>query len=410
MKTIIIIKTIVFLLLVFLCTNSFGQFEEFTRGHSENDLYVRCYTIANNPDSTYLIYLEKNGSKAIPRNNTQILFHGLTAEPITGNLVGHEGHFIALSTDYGTHFGQVHGYLYHTLLHEVYGGLEPGEFITMGSDLEVWPNPNIVYHRTSDYGSHYTLVKDSTFGVFNGEMGVISGELYQMPIINGHAFLCRSVNYCETFDTIPVDTTIINENLNLKFFKLSHGSDPGELFLVTKTNIPFYTVYHTTNYGLDWTKKDTLSFESDYQMATAGRAHCSFYFANLISTQGATYNTLQIYYSSDCGQTFTIYEHLLSPNVGIDELNEPTFSNLCINPNPAKEEIIVSFNLSNIRNVKLIIYNGIGQTVKRIDLNQVVIGQNNLKMNLSDLKSGFYTCCIFSDNIINTMGKLFVVN
>jgi hypothetical protein len=411
MKTMLLNKALVFLILVFLCLHTYGQIEEFTRGHSDNDLYVHCYNLANYYDSTTLIYLEENGSKASLKNKTDMLFWGLIAEPIAGYLVAHEVHSIALSTDFGIHFNQFHGYVnYYTVLHEMYGGLVPGEYVTMGDDASVWPYPNTVYHKTSDYGSHYTLVKDSTIQLINGEIGVISGELYQMPIINGHAFLCRSINYCETFDSIPVDTTIINENLDLKFFKLSHGFDPGELFLVTKTNISLYTIHHTTNYGLEWIKMDTLSFESEYQMATAGRAPCSFYFANLFSTQGATYNTLQIYYSSDCGQTFTKFEHLLSPNVDINELSKPTTSHLCLTPNPAIDVTTLSFDLTNIKNVKLIIYNNLGQIIKETYLDQVVIGKNQFKMSLSDLKPGFYTFCILSENTNNVTGKLFIID
>jgi hypothetical protein len=383
----------------------------FIRGHNSDDLYI--HTASEDPfNGYYLFYLTENGS-IVTMQNSNWIFGRITAETIPGKLIDFTPENWLYSIDYGKNFSGGSGYVnYYTSFDYLFGGEIPGEYMTQGSDISLNPYPlSYVIYKTTDYGLHYTFIADSVGEIINGEPGHISGEFYQMPLLNGHAFLCRSLDFGATFDSIPVDTNVINVNTGLNFGELSRGKQPGELFLVSKTVVSaseiHYSIYHTSDYGHTWVLKSTKVFDSERQKFTGGRAACSFYMANLKTTPNSTYYTLQIYYSADCGETFTLYEHMLTPDVGLSD-KAKSDGRLCISPNPAKDLITLAYTVKIAGKVTMRLYSSDGKQADMLLSEQQDPGTHSLKYPCGQLKPGMYSIGMTDASGKTVSGKFIV--
>jgi len=293
----------------------------------------------------------------------------------------------------------------------LYGGEIPGEYIIQGYDPSVWPDLMGVIYKTSDYFANYTLIADTSEGIRNGEVGLVSGEFFQMPIINQHAFLTHSLDFGVTSDTISVDTTIINENTGLYFKALSRGAAQGELFLVTKQTVSptdiHYIIYHTTDYGVTWQLKSTKVFDSERQQFTAGRGSCTFYIANLKTTPNSTYYTLQILSSADCGETFTTYEYLLTPDVGLKNDIKASVSQVRISPNPASDKITLNCMIAAPTDITIAVYNSLGKCVVQT-ASKKENSDFERTINIESLPPGFYSIQMKSKESTLVTGKFII--
>jgi len=354
-----------------------------------------------------------DGSEIAMQNNSDFLFSAeLTAEPGPGMMLGHSDQYFGQSIDFGKLFYMLPPFVNdYTSINGLYGGEIPGEYIIVGLDPSVYPYPMGVIYKTTDYFAHYTLIADTCNGIYNGEIGLVSGELFQMPIINKHAFLTHSLDFGVTSDTISVDTTIINENTGLYFKALSRGAAQGELFLVTKQTVSaseiHYYIYHSTDYGANWQFKSTKVFGSDRQEFTAGRGSCKFYIANLLTVSGSAYYKLQIQFSADCGETFTTYEHMLTPDVGLPEKALAGVNKVTITPNPASQLITLSCQLAKSSEMEIAVYNSTGQCVLRTTSSWEA-GYIEKTINIESLKQGFYSIQLQSEGSTFASGKFII--
>ena len=361
----------------------------------------------------YLLYLTMDGSEIKMQNNSNLFFSNeLTAEPGPGMMVGHSPLVFGQSISYGKSFFVLHPFVTDYITVEgLFGGEIPGEYIINGFDVSLWPNPMGVIYKTSDYFANYTLIADTCNGIYNGEVGLVSGELYQMPIINKHAFLTYSLDFGVTSDTISVDTTIINENTGLYFKALSRGATQGELFLVTKQTVTaseiHYYIYHSTNHGVNWQFKSTKVFDSDRQQFTAGRGSCKFYIANLLPVSGSAYYKLQIQFSSDCGETFTAFEHMLTPDVGVKESTVAGFNAVTISPNPASKLINLSCPIATSSEIEIVIFNSLGKSVLSATSSPEA-GHIEKTINIESLKQGLYSVQLQSGGATFATGKFII--
>ena len=400
-----------FPLVIMMSLHGHSQIGEFFRGHVSNDTYIYCTAAQNNP---ILFYLTENGSKIEMKNKADFLYGNLKAETIPGIIFGHTDSWFGKSEDYGKDFQFCAPYINdYTTIQGVYGGEIPGAYIAVAYNAGAWPYPGFMIYKTFDYGLHFTLVADTMTEIFYGEIGMVSGELYQMSKSNGHAFLERSINYGATFDTLAVDTTIINENLGIKINTLSRGSQQGELFLVSQQNVSstevHYNIYHTSDYGHTWILKSSKVFDSDWQQFTAGRDACSFYISNLKPTPGSSYYTLQIYYSADCGETFTVYEHHLTPDVGLADRVPTSDEPISISPNPASDEATVTAYLAKSSSIEITVYNSLGKCVVRTSPQWQAAGLLEKKMDIGELPSGVYSVKLSIGDKKTAIGKLMIV-
>ena len=372
-----------FVLIVFIPLDIYSQTNLMNRGHSTDDIYV----IYDGGTYNYLLYLTSNGELISKRSDNVMCGGSLTADPIPGKIIGHNSLYFFESDDYGQHFNTLPPLPidYITIL-GLYGGESPDNYTIQGYDVSVFPYPEIVLYKTTDNFASYTLVADTLNELNYCEGGSIAGELYHIPVVNGHAFLCHSLDYGATSDTLAIDTAIINENLGIEVKMLSHGSAQGELYLVTIQEIAAsrykYIIYHSADYGVSWQMKYFFEENSNRYSFTAGRGACKFYIAIVTTTPGSPYETLTILYSDDCADTFIPYYHLMSPDVGISENLAQQFR-LSVYPNPVTDRAkIVSAETSTI---PFLISDIKGQVRKS---GHLVNG--NADVDLNDLKPGLY--------------------
>jgi hypothetical protein len=140
-------------------------------------------------------------------------------------------------------------------------------------------------------------------------------------------------------------------------------------------------------------------------MLTAGRGDCSFYMANLQTNANSDYYTLEIYYSSDCGLTFTKYQHILSPNVGMKEITADAPA-ILISPNPAQTKVTVCFRPEDQSPVTLVFYNSLGSIVLRRDYKSVSSSGFSESIDLEGLPEGLFTVQLRSKGNLLSAGKL----
>lgn len=85
-----------------------------------------------------------------------------------------------------------------------------------------------------------------------------------------------------------------------------------------------------------------------------------------------------------------------------------TITDLKIYPNPTSDKTTVSFDLKENKNLNLLIFNGLGQVVKRLELQNLNVGQNQIELDTDDLPSGLYIGQLTDKNSNYSIFKLLV--
>lgn len=406
MKTLILI-TALYAFFVFMPLDSFSQANLMNRGHSTDDIYV----IYDGGTYNYFLYLTSNG-EVISKRSDNVLYR-ITAEPIPGKLFGHTSTYFGVSEDYGQHFNTLPPLPYYYItIFGLLGGEVAGNYTIYGEDISVYPYPMGVLYKTTDNFASYTLVADTLNELTYCEGGSIAGELYHIPVVNGHAFLCHSLDYGATSDTLAIDTAIINYNLGVKVKILSHGAAQGDLYLVTIQEVAAswykYVIYHSADYGVSWQMMYFFEENSNKYSFTAGRGACKFYIAVVKTTPGSPYETLTILYSDDCADTFIPYYHLMSPDVGINE-NDILPSVLSVSPNPASEIATITYELRKPGKVQIEIFSSEGRKVKVINEGCKTEGKNSCQLICSNLSPGIYSIILQTEQEVLASTRFVVI-
>ncbi len=381
-----------------------------TRGHINDDLYVYCY----DGNESILFYLTSDGGTIKKQSSSLIASSDFTTETIPGKVIGHSPEWFSQSNDYGKTFPITHFFIdQYTSIVKLFGGEVPGEYVIEGFDPTVWPNSGIVFYKTLDNFNTYSLIADSCDidSCIAIEIGSVSGELYFLNQLNGYAFLSHSIDFGITFDTTPVDTTIINANLGLKFRALCHGSTQGELYLVTQNDLSVsnfqYSIFYSNNFGASWEMKTSYESNSNIQAFSAGRGSCKFYIADLVPTPGSEYYTLKIYYSTNCGLTFDYYDHLLSPDVGI-LVHEDVKEYVRICPNPVINKVNIEYTFEGAGQVTLEIYSFDGKTIASLNEDYKIPGTYNVQFDNINFKAGIYIVSLITEKGVIASAKFII--
>jgi hypothetical protein len=77
-------------------------------------------------------------------------------------------------------------------------------------------------------------------------------------------------------------------------------------------------------------------------------------------------------------------------------------------PNPASDKITVSFKNETPRNATLLLVNMNGQVVKQKHLTDLVLGENNVSLNISNLDNGIYSCRVTGNGNVLVSKKLVI--
>ena len=192
-----------------------------------------------------------------------------------------------------------------------------------GEIYKVWTNESqwrVELHRSTDYGSYFTLVNHSIGAV--AEIGTDVGEIYMIqasPWPNIEPFeILYSDDYGENFTQhCIIDTAITGYSYPI----LTRGVEAGELYMITWDFSYRYNIYRSTDYGQNFEQQfqsepiDTYFWSVFF---TAGREQGSFYVM-MYSFDNYGINTdLKIYYSNDNAQTFTEYYHHIDETLPVE--------------------------------------------------------------------------------------------
>jgi hypothetical protein len=392
---------IVFRILVFLVPfQTFCQ-QDFFRGNENDDLYYSCHSNNKRVLCRFTEYGKKIDIKAD--------FGGLIeyAEPTKGTLFGRKDSSIYKSTDAGLTFTPIA--IPHNRIYNIFGGIINGECIVNTCTLANGVVKNEQIYKSYDNGLTQTLVKDSAYYLFRGHIGSVSGEIYSDLLLDESRFLCHSLDFGATFDTIPYDPSIFQQT-GRKLGAICPGTSAGELYLVTSTGtcpINDFYIYRSLDFGKTWNLQSEESFPcGDIMRYSCGREAGTFYILHEKESSSAQFLTLEIYASSDSGRTFNTYEHLIAHSLSVPEKDSSqAFS---VRPNPAKSDCTIEYLLKNNGNIRLNISAIEGKSSIILLNTYQSAGVNSYKLDCSNYIPGVYLVTLIGDNGLQSSCRLVI--
>ncbi|MES2592772.1 MAG: T9SS type A sorting domain-containing protein [Bacteroidota bacterium] len=117
---------------------------------------------------------------------------------------------------------------------------------------------------------------------------------------------------------------------------------------------------------------------------------------NFTVTQNGSY-TLVVSYGSGCTDTSLAYNF---NNIGIVE--SALINSVKVSPNPATNSVTIAFNfgIASQQTILVDIKNELGQSVKKVNVNQLANGKNEMLVDIADLPKGIYFIQIQGENSI----------
>ena len=391
---------VAFWILIFLIPLQVFSQRDFFRGNGNDDLYYSC---ASNYKSILCRFTEY-GKKIDIRAN----FDGLIeyAEPTEGILIGRRDSSIYKSIDAGLTFSPIA--IPHNRIYNIFGGIISGECIinTYTQANGVIKNEQI--YKSYDNGLTQILVKDSAFYLFFAHIGSVSGEIYSYLLMDDSRFLCHSLDFGATFDTISFDPSIFQQT-GRKFGAICPGTSAGEIYLVTSTGtcpVNDFYIYRSLDFGKNWTLQSEKSFPcGDIMRYSCGREAGTFYILHEKESSGAQFLTLEIYASSDSGRTFNTYQHLIAHSLSIPE--KDSLQSFSVRPNPAHDECIIEYRVRNNGNFRLNISATEGKSRNLLNAYQTT-GMHSYKLDCSNYAPGVYVVSLVEEDGFQTSLKLVI--
>jgi len=375
-----------------LATQVFCQtLSDVYRGHSVDDLYF-VYT------SVFQIsYITDDGQNIEIKNSNAFWDNQYVTDTTPGKMYSLYNSGITESNDYGKTF---------TMISQSWMNADTGIFAIKGGEIgglyyigATCTNKSLLCLKTLDYFSHIEPIS-----YYPLEVGFTPDEFYCGNANDSNFYLTHTINSGISYDTMYISDTIINDYY--LFSKLSRGSVPGELYLVTMLPAVnwYYQLYHSIDYGATWVEKNIPEglYEAYF---TAGRGNCKFYIVD-VSWYGQPDYKLDIYASNDCGESYTKYTHELPSFLGLAESNT-TLSRLKIIPNPAKDHVTISCILNNSSSISTTVYNSQGMCVLQ-SAPSWESANFERTIQVENLPQGLYSIQLQSDNQTVSTGKFII--
>lgn len=344
-----------------------------------------------------------------PAGDNDLNLKNFTADPTPGMLfctsLSNADTSIYKSTDYGKNWQR---------MTTLFNGLTPPIALLGGSvagEIIITERPSVSHFSigsTTDYFSTHVKNAQYTSYFTKPEVGINSGEIYGLnnAYASNRDFLLFSPDFGVTIDTVAIDSAIVYNANGNQAHKVCHGTLPGEIFLITlepeQSGFPHvYKIYHSTDYGSTYLYKSELKFDesSSYTDFTGGREECAFYVVNWEFSQQLQRQFMQVYYSADCGQTFTLYEHDLDAFVGIAEPEVKRDVAFVVFPNPSDNKLAFQSN-TELKNSLFTLYDMQGKVI----LEKSVTGAVQ-QFDVSTLPAGTYPWQIVYKNMVIESGK-----
>ena len=386
-----ILLTFIFLIsyLLFFISSVYSQI---TRGAVPGELYISTSWFADIPHGVRygIFHSTDNGAHITPMYSSletpppdEMTIGKVVGDATPGALYNYGNNELWESFDEGVNWEFVENYSY------------SGKYTSGGINGEIYKNGTDVAGTLYFSDNYATTFNVNNINIkFNIEVGTEPGELYGR---SGQVDIGYNVEYSSdygvNFLTIPIDSSVAYWQIGGYHPKISRGTEPGELYLVSWWLDYHYKIFHSTDTGHTWTQQ----YESDYidtyywgVAYTSGREPGSFYVMRSRINTAGDHIWLYIDYSSDYGQTFTSYFHDLVPDfTSVNSIEKPVMK-LSNYPNPFLESTSISFYLDQPSNIILNIYDSSGRKIKTIKRDTASEGENLININTGNLSSGIY--------------------
>lgn len=371
--------------------HAFSQVFEFRRiaaGADTSEIYINCYWYDDNDIKWGGVFHSIDNGKTLSvqyKNNWLTSFvHGeIFGDSLSGTAYLMPGPYVSHD------FGQTWEYKPTPITNYFEGaaGCLLGEIYFKG---HIATGEKVLYHGTHFGDSIYlmNLAMDSLLCI---EGGSLPGEVYAIKypyygLYSDTLGLALSTDYGQTFTVSYIDTSIVSY---LFQHTLAHGPDTGELYIAAIGQTNQYKILHSMDYGHTFTLQyltPPISSWYDFSFA-AGRAPGTFYILKTgLCSSIPLHNCIEIHYSADYGQTYTIYYHEIdSTYTGISSLRSPGKGLKCY-PNPVSDQLTVTWGKhSTSSELRLYDFTGHIQLTARI-----AAGQEKALIDVSSLKPGIY--------------------
>lgn len=235
-------------------------------------------------------------------------------------------------------------------------------------------------------GVFYAVTKSTdVYPVGSGSYSArIENDTALLSDYSGFGWLCTGGKFLGgPFPDFPITGHPTGLNGYFKFIPQNADTMTIDIYLFLNGNIVSSASFHTSVEVLNWKAFDILL--PDYSAADSGHIDLGpWYPSGAISLPRGN----SVLYVDNIS-----FDYI---TVGISEPNSnSTLFNL--HPNPASDVVTLSFKNRNTEDVKLDIYNVIGNMVKSVMLNQ-----DNRQINIGDLSNGVYMVTIKSQEFTET--------
>ncbi|MEA3505793.1 MAG: T9SS type A sorting domain-containing protein [Bacteroidota bacterium] len=387
---------------------------QITRGALPGEIYItsETYRDINNNRHSAVFYSAENGKNLTmqyeyiqnsPPNEMEI--GSVIGDATPGVVYGINSDELWVSFDYGVNWEFREDYYYFS-------------FVASFTDGEIYKRGDGNLYSSENYGEEFELIVESLTEPLS-DVGCQAGELYGFTGSGGVGYnLYHSTDYGQTFTETPIDSTVAFWSVEGEYPRISRGTEPGELYLVSwwPWSAPHFKIFHSTDYGNTWNLKYTSpNIDLFYWNIkfTAGRQPGSFYMARYILNETWSHYLLFIDYSTDYGETFTTNSYELDSlfTTSINNIEKPDFK-LTANPNPFSENTNLMFELPLHCNTPLLtIYNMYGKTIRQYN----ITGKQSQQWNGEDnngniMPSGVYFYNIKLGNVSSITNKLILTN
>ena len=104
---------------------------------------------------------------------------------------------------------------------------------------------------------------------------------------------------------------------------------------------------------------------------------------------------------------YTFSLHVENTTVGIEE-NNSLDNSFSLYPNPTSDLLNIVFDLNEVSDIELEIYDALGKVVARQNISNLLQGSNNITINMGHLENGVYFVNLNTQN--GVIAKTFVKN
>lgn len=346
----------------------------------------------------------------------------MTAYSRTGH---HNDCFLANYNDFGTYIDTAaeKRYLGNDALYTPVGGetCSPSSFSECANSLKEmrrlhWSYLNSTYHPTvlSNWATHGCKTEiDNSLGY---RFELLDGT-YSDSVKTGNGLTfnlrLRNIGFASLFNPRDVEIILTDQQDSNKYYvKLPVDArfwQPGDTIEITATvGVPSDMPTGKYSYYLNLPDPaPALHFRSEYSVRMANK--------NLWdNARGYNYLMAQVDINSVSGgteYTDTLYFKPLEIPVSVRSSTErPMKPGIYIRnyPNPFNASTIIEYSLDQNENIKIVLYNALGQEVRTLADEFQIRGKHTLELNAASLPSGVYYC-VLSASGRNVSGKLLLL-